>query len=172
MGKVITLLLLLLLAIASIGGYLYLTVKITAGNLKIEAGQKQLDEGEQLLARGKAKLASGKQRLDNAKRAYHGLNVIPFVGLAKKLPVTGQIFDEVAGNKISEGNKLIAQGNAKVKNGESQLAEGKQELQEGKQRLRHAEHIRDACAAGSVFFPLVFFILSFIWRKSVRKLSK
>ena len=45
MGKVLALLLIILLALASGAGYLFLTEKITAGERQIADGQRQLEQG-------------------------------------------------------------------------------------------------------------------------------
>ena len=46
MGKVLALLLIILLALASGAGYLFLTEKITAGERQIADGQRQLEQGQ------------------------------------------------------------------------------------------------------------------------------
>jgi hypothetical protein len=46
MGKVLALLLVILLALASVAGYLLLTAKITAGERQIADGQRQLEKGQ------------------------------------------------------------------------------------------------------------------------------
>jgi predicted flavoprotein YhiN len=53
---VLVLLLVVLLAIASVAGYLILTEKIVAGEKQIAEGQKQLEKGQIKLDEGKAKL--------------------------------------------------------------------------------------------------------------------
>lgn len=70
MSKVLTLLLIILLALASVAGDLFLTEKITAGERQIADGQRQLEKGQTALDKGKAKLESGERELSEAKKEY------------------------------------------------------------------------------------------------------
>jgi hypothetical protein len=45
MGRMLALLLIILLGLASVAGYLFLTGKITAGERQIADGQRQFEEG-------------------------------------------------------------------------------------------------------------------------------
>jgi uncharacterized phage infection (PIP) family protein YhgE len=70
MFKVITLLITILLAIASLAGYLILSEKITLGEQQITAGQKRLTKGRAGIEQGKAELKAGKQELSAGKEEY------------------------------------------------------------------------------------------------------
>ncbi len=63
MGKPIVLTIIILLALASVAGYLFLTEKITAGVRQIADGHRQLEKGHNALEEGKAKLEAGKREL-------------------------------------------------------------------------------------------------------------
>ena len=61
MIKVFTLLFLFLVAVASVGGYMFLDVKINTGEEKISDGQIKVDKGQPVLDKGNARLEAGKQ---------------------------------------------------------------------------------------------------------------
>ena len=63
MGKVLALLFMILLAIASVAGYLVLTEIVIAGEKQLASGQKRLEKGQPALKEGQAKLAGGKRAL-------------------------------------------------------------------------------------------------------------
>jgi hypothetical protein len=168
MRKKLTLYIIAILAMVTLATYLDLSVKIAAGNAKIVAGQKQLAEGEALLAQGKAKLANGKARLSTAQGMNNLLNAVPFMGLAKKLPVSGEILS-VPSDKLAAGDKLVALGNQKVKNGEAQLAAGKEELQRGEARLSKTNVFRVYCGYASIFFTVLLIVLGYCWRRVWKK---
>ncbi|EKD73547.1 MAG: hypothetical protein ACD_45C00287G0006 [uncultured bacterium] len=171
MEKIATLLILILLAFASLGSYLFLTKEIIVGNLKIADGQRQLEQGEQMLAKGKAKLAGGEQKLSGAKSTYNKMQAAPLV-LVSVLPVTGVLAvasEKIASSKIAEGKQLAAKGEEKIKVGEKQLETGRLQLHVGMERLRHANEIRIACALGAIFFAFLSIVLGFYWRQSVFK---
>ena len=108
MGKVLALLLIILLALASVAGYLFLTEKITAGERQIADGQRQLEQGQSALEEGKAKLEAGKAKLEagkakleagkrelaEGKKEYEHAKDNPFVVLADKLLQGGKGFKE------------------------------------------------------------------------------
>ena len=74
MGKVLALLLIILLALASVAGYLFLTEKITAGERQIADGQSQLEKEQPTLEEGKAKLEAGKRESSEGKKEYEQAN--------------------------------------------------------------------------------------------------
>lgn len=171
MGRMQALIFAILLAIASIAGYLFLTEKIIAGRLKIAAGQKQIADGEQMLTNGKARLQSGKQRLSNAKNTYNGINSVPLMGIVSRLPVSGNILG-IAKSKIDNGNKMVAAGSDKIRAGEKQLAEGKQDLQNGMSRLNRTNIIRMIFVAGAIVFTVLALVIGFGWKGPWAKKSK
>ena len=60
MGKLLALLFIILLAFASVTGYLSLTEKIIVWERQIADGQRELEKGQLALEKGKAKLEVGK----------------------------------------------------------------------------------------------------------------
>ena len=70
MGKVLALLVFILLALASVAGYIFLTGKINAGERQMAAGQIKHDKGQTALDKGKVKLEAGKQELSEGKKEY------------------------------------------------------------------------------------------------------
>ena len=169
MKKKLVLLIIFLLALASLSSYLFLTKEIIIGSLKIEEGQEKLMEGKQLLANGENRLASGKQKLSRVKNTYSKLKAVPFLAL-NTLPVAGQIVTVVAnkyaGNKIAAGDQQVTAGVKKVNAGKAQLAEGEQQLQRGMIKLKHANIIRMACGISALLFTFLTIFLLFFWRKS------
>lgn len=166
MGKMLALLFIFLLTIGSVAGYIFLTEKINAGVLKIASGEGQLKQGEQMLARGKAKLAHGKRELSETKNVYNGIKTIPFVWIASKLPITGEVFTS-ANHEIAEGSQQVVKGVEKIKNGEKLLAAGRLELSRGVERLNQVNKIRIACAVSAIFFAALLMVLGFYWRRSL-----
>ena len=67
MGKVLALLVTLLLAVASVAGYLFLTTMIAAGEKQIAEGVRQYEKGRSALEKGKAQLEAGKRELSAGK---------------------------------------------------------------------------------------------------------
>lgn len=164
MMKKLILIFVSLIAIISIGCYLFLTEKIIDGESKILAGQKKLAEGEQLLAKGKARLAAGKKQMASVNKVRRGINAIPFMNITKKIPVGGDVL-KIANSKVDEGNQMIAKGQEKIKAGEKQLAEGKLKLKQGLDRLSHAKSLQFVCKMGAISFTLLSIILMIVWRK-------
>lgn len=166
MRKKLILLFIFLLALASFAGYIFLTEQITVGTAKIANGEKQLAEGEQMLANGKARLAEGKRKMAPVNVIQRGLDAIPFMNIAKKMPISDDVL-AIANQKINEGNQMIANGQEKIKSGEKQLAEGKLQLKKGLERLSHAHGIQTLCLMGAISFTLLLIFLGFLWRKSL-----
>src|SRR4029453_16450544 len=120
MGKVRALLLIILLALASVAGYLLLTEQITAGERQIAAGQRQLETGQVALEEGKAKLEAGKRELSAGKKEYEQAKDNQFLVFADKLLQGGTGFEE-AREQIAAGDKQVAKGEGKVNVGEKRL---------------------------------------------------
>lgn len=177
MGKIITLIFIILLAAASATGYFYLNDKIQGGEKKIAEGQKQIKDGEQMLKAGKAKLAAGKQRLSKGKQQYHAASSIPFDQLSQALP-EGTVLFQVAKSKVAEGGKQIASGEKqvaagekKIRAGEARLKEGKQQLSAGVAKLEQAKQYRFMCGIAALFFTFLTLLLIISWRRSFFKSS-
>src|SRR4030095_7015552 len=116
MGKVLALLLIILLALASGAGYLFLTAQVTAGERQIADGQRQLETGQGALEEGKAKLEAGKRELAAGKKEYEQAKDNEFLVFADKLLKGGRGFEE-AREQITEGDKQVAKGEGKVNTG-------------------------------------------------------
>ena len=176
MGKVLALLLIILLALASVAGYLFLTEKITAGERQIADGQRQLEQGQSALEEGKAKLEAGKTKLEAGKRElaegkkeYEQAKDNPFLVLADKLLQGGKGFKE-AREQVAKGDKQVAKGEGQVTDGERRLDAGELELRRGREQLRLAKGARVACAVGAAFFASLSIVLGFCWRRSLARL--
>jgi hypothetical protein len=169
MGKMLTLLLLMLLALASVAGSLVLTEKITAGERQIAEGQRQLKKGQVALEEGKAKLEAGKRELSAGKREYEQAKDNLFWVLADKLLKGGQGFKE-ARERITEGEKQVAKGGGKVNVGERRVDTGELELRRGREQLKLAKGARVACVFGAAFFASLSLVLGFWWRRSLARI--
>jgi hypothetical protein len=166
MGKVLALLIIILLALASVACYLFVTEKIIAGERQIADGQRQFDKEQTELKEGKDKLEAGKRESSEGKKDYEQANDNLFLVLADKLLKGGKGFKE-ARERIAEGNQQIAKGEDKVNIGEMRLDAGKLELRRGREQLRLAKGARIACALGVAFFASVSIVLGFRWRRSL-----
>ena len=169
MGKVLALLLIILLALASGAGYLFLTEQITAGERQIAAGQRQLETGQGALEEGKAKLEAGKRELSAGKKEYEQAKDNQFLVLADKLLKGGMGFEE-ARKQIAEGDKQVAEGGGKVNVGERRLEAGELEVRRGREQLRLAKGARVACALGAALFAALSIVLGFWWRRALARL--
>ena len=162
MSKAFMLLFVILLAFASMMGYLFLSQKIVAGEQQLLDGQRQFAEGQKMLKDGKVKLENGEREMSRVKR----VDTFPFVGLAIiSLPVSGVTYLE-AKKQIVAREKLIRQGQGRVRAGEEQLKMGELQLREGERRLELANKMRLACAFGAIFFVIISIILGFYWRRA------
>jgi hypothetical protein len=169
MGKVLALLLIILLALASVAGYLFLTEKITAGERQIADGQRQLEKGRPALEEGKAKLEAGKRELSESKKEYEQTEDNLFLVLADKLLRGGKGFKE-ARERIAEGDKQVAEGEGKVNVVERRFDVGELELRRGREQLKLAKGARVACALGAAFFASLSILLGFCWRRSLARI--
>jgi len=165
-GKILTLLVIILLAFASAGGYLFLDREISAGERKIAEGQIELEKGRAALKEGKAKLEAGKQELSGGKKRYEQAKDNPLLLLTDKLIKGGKGFEE-AERRIAEGDEKVAEGESKIEIGEKQIAAGELELRIGREKLMLAKGARLACALGAAFFTLLLIRLGFRWRRSL-----
>jgi hypothetical protein len=171
MIKLFALLFSVLLAVASVGGYMYLDAKIIAGEGKISGGQMEVDKGQPALDKGKAKLEAGKIELAEGKAKYEKAHDNLFMVFMDKVFNRGKGFEE-GRSKIAEGDKQVAQGEAKISAGEKRLAAGELELYRGKEQLNMAKNVRIACALGAIFFGVLSIVLTILWRRSLLKVFK
>jgi uncharacterized protein HemX len=169
MGKVLALLLIILLALASVAGYLFLTERITAGERQIADGQRQLKKGQTALEEGKDKLEAGERELSAGKKDYEQAKDNLFLVLADKLLKGGKGFKE-AREQIAEGDKQVAEGEGKVNVAGRRLDAGELELRRGREQLRLAKGARVACALGAAFFASLSIVLVFCWRRSLARI--
>ena len=169
MGKVLALLLIIVLALASVAGYLFLTEQITAGEMQIADGQRQLEKGQPVLEEGKAKLEAGKREMSESKKEYKQAKDNQFWVLADKLLKGGKGFKD-ARERIVEGDKQVAKGEVEVNLGQRQLDAAELELRRGKELLMLAKDARIACALGAAFFSSLSIVLGFCWRRSLARI--
>jgi chromosome segregation ATPase len=166
MGKVFALLLIILLALASVAGYLFLNEQINAGEIQIADGQKQLEKAQPVLEAGKAKLEAGKREMSESKKEYEQAKDNSFLVLADKLLTGGKGFKD-AREQIAEGDKQVAKGEDKVNVGERRLDAVELELRRGRELLMLAKGARVACALGAFIFASLSIVRGFYWRRSL-----
>ena len=171
MIKVFALLFSVLLAVASVGGYVFLDAKIIAGEGQISDGQKEVDKGQPALDKGKAKLEAGKIELAEGKAKYENAHDNLFMVFMDKLFNRGKGFED-GRKQIAEGDKQVAQGEAKISAGEKRLAAGELELYWGKEQLKMAKGVRIACALGAIIFGVLSIVLAILWRRSLALVFK
>lgn len=164
MGRALTLLFTILLALASVGGYLVLSEKIADGERRIAEGESRLEEGRAALEKGQAKLKAGKRAMAAAKEAVETIEDIPFVRKLDELlggPGSAEI-----DRRIAEGDEQVASGEDRMATGRQRITAGERELRRGKQRLQTAERIRVAFALGAALFALLSIALGVRWWRS------
>jgi len=171
MRKAIALAVIILWALASMAGYLYLTGKITAGKRQIAVGQNKAEKGQAALDEGKVRLKAGKQELSEGKKEYEHAKDSWFLVFTDNLLKGGKGFKD-AEKKIAAGDKQVAQEEDKVNAGERRLDAGERELSEGRERLGLAEGARIACALGAAVFTSLAVVLGFWWRRSLYRTFK
>lgn len=164
MGKALTLLFTILLALASVGGYLVLSEKIADGERRIALGERRLEEGRVELEEGRAELKAGKRAMAEAKEAVETIEDIPFVTEVDEL-LGGHGAAEID-QRIAEGDEQIASGEDRMAAGRQRIAAGERELRRGKERLQTAERIRIAFALGAAVFALLSIALGVRWWRS------
>lgn len=165
MGKVLALLLIIISAIGSVAGYLFLSDKINDGERRVADGQIRLEKGWSMLKEGKIKLETGKRKLLKGKNKYKKAKDNLFLVLTDNLIQDGKGFED-AKKRIAEGDKKVAIGERKVKEGERLLCAGELELCRGMKKLKLAKAARIACALGAAFFTSLSIILWLRWRQS------
>ena len=161
----------ILLAIASVGGYVFLDAKIIDGEVQISDGQKEVDKGQPALDKGKAKLDAGKIELAEGKAKYENAHDNLFMVFIDKSFNRGKGFED-GRKKIAEGDKQVAQGEAKISAGEKKLAAGELELNQGKKQLQMAKDVRIACALGAIIFGTLSIVLAILWKRSLARVFK
>lgn len=171
MAKMLTLLFTILLAVASVAGYVFLDGKITAGKALIADGQVQLDKGQVKLEEGKDKLEAGKQELSSGKVEYAQAEDNVFLVLGDFLFKGGKGFRE-AREQIAAGDRQVAQGENKIEAGEKRLDAGELQLKQGVEQLGFAKGLRAVCTIGAFVFTVLALVLGLWWRRSLAKTLK
>lgn len=165
MTRVLKLLIIILLALASATGCLLLTGEIRSGERRIADGQRRLEQGKDTLEEGKVKLAAGKQELTEGKEEYEQAKDSLFLELLDKLLNAGRGFKE-ARTRLAKGNQQVDTGEAKVDAGEEWVAEGELRLSRGRERLILAKGARVVCAVTAICFAALSIVIGFRWRRS------
>lgn len=168
MGKVLLLLLIILLTLASGAGYLFIAEAIIAGEIVIIDGQRQLEKGRPVLEAGKHELETGKREYSDGRKEYEEAEGNLFLVLADRLLKNGRGFRE-AKARIAEGKRQIAIGAERISVGEKQFDAGKLELLRGRKQLRLAKYAFVVCVFGSFFFASASIVLGFLWRRSLAR---
>lgn len=171
MVKLFVLLLTVLLAVVSAGGYFFLDEKITDGKGQLSEGQKEFDEGQPALEKGKAELKAGKLELAEGKAEYKKAHDNIFLVFLDNLFNRGRGFEE-GRKQIDEGDRQVAQGEARIIAGEKRLATGEMELQRGREQLKMARNVRIACALGAIIFGALSIVLAILWRQSLARIFR
>jgi len=162
MRKMLALLFIILLALASVTGYLFLHGEIYAGEKLIAEGQEQIVRETANLKDGKARLEAGKLKAAKGKKRYGEAYKNKLLVLADKLFRGGKGFRD-AREKIADGDERVARGEEKVSVGEGRLYAGELKLRQGIEKVRQAKRARLACALGAIFFTSLSIVLGFRW---------
>jgi len=168
MGKVLLLLLIILLTLASRAGYLFIAEAIIAGEIEISDGEKQLEKGRPALEAGRHELETGKREYSDGKKEYEEAEDNLFLVLADKLLKNGSGFRE-ARARIAEGKRQITMGAERVSVGEKRFDAGKLKLLQGREQLRLAKYAFVVCVFGTFFFASALIVLGFLWRRSLAR---
>ena len=170
MAKVLPLLIMILLTIASATGSLVLDKIISAGEIRMAEGQRQLEEGQSSMEEGKVALLAGKRELSEGKEKYAEAEDSLFLKWADKLLHSGKGFKE-GREQIAEGERQVADGEKKVDAGEDRLHAGELKLSRGRERLRLAKKVRIACAIGAGVSASLAIVFGFRWRRSLARVT-
>lgn len=171
MVKMLVLLFMIVMAVASVTGYVFLDGKISAGKVLIADGEKQLDEGQIKLEEGRDKLKAGKQELSDGKVEYAQAEDNVFLVLGDFLFKGGKGFQE-AREQIAAGDKQVAQGENKIEAGEKRIDAGELQLKQGVEQLGFARGLRAVCTLGAFIFTALALLLGIWWRRSLAKTLK
>ncbi len=163
MSKTISLIICIILMILSAYAYLYVDHKIRTGEGQLSTGEKEYAQGEVALKKGEAELSAGEQKLSRGKQAYKATNIIPFVAVAKEVPIVNLPFKGV--------KKSIDSGDKRVASGQTQVNEGEKRLAAGKAQLAMAKKIRAYLGWATAFFLLLSLLILFFWRRIPRKIA-
>ncbi len=171
MVKLLTLLCMVMVTLASVGGFVYLTTQINAGQSRIAQGQEQLAAGRAELRSGKARLAEGKEEFRQAKK--DAVKDLLLGGESQEKKSDAEKLQNLVqgGRDYRDARNQIAEGERTVAQGESQLTAGEQQLRQGKEQLELAKQARIATGASALLFGILSMVLAFLWRQSLFKKS-
>ena len=168
MIKTIVISFVILLALASSAGYLYLNGRIIAGEKLIADGRIRIAEETANLVDGKARLEAGKLKMAAGAKRYEEAHNNMFLRLADKVLKGGKGFRDARG-RMADGDERVARGEEKVSVGEDRLEAGTLKLQEGIKLVGQAKSARVACAIGAAFCIALAAVLAYFWRWSLAR---
>ncbi len=169
MVKLSILLFMVLLSLLSLGGYLFLSEKIIAGQKKIANGQEMINQGQITFDKGIIELEAGKLEASDGKKEYEKAEDNLFLALADKVFNGGKGY-RAGRARIAQGDKEVAMGVDSVHAGEMRLIAGRRELLRGIEEVELAKGVRIACGIGVAFFSLVTLMLGICWRRSMARI--
>lgn len=147
-----------LLALASAGGVVYLTLRIEAGEHAFTAGKQTLTEESPALVAGTAKLEAGKQELAEGRADYKEAKDKWHLVWLDRVFRGGRGFRE-AEEQIAKGESAVAAGEDKLRAGQERVDAGRLKLKQGRERLTFARQVRAGLAGSALFFTLGFALL-------------
>jgi len=171
MGRLLVLLLLILLALVSAAGYIFIDQSIIAGNIKIAEGIRELELGHPELEKGRVRMEAGRQELMEGQERYDQARKNYFLVLADKLLKGGEGFRD-ARKRIEEGLERISMGEVEFKAGKKRIYEGEKELLRGRELMKQAEKMRTAFGIAAAFFFILAVLSGFRWRRHLLRLFK
>lgn len=167
MGKVLTLLLTILLALASAGGFLFYGARIADGERRIAEAERQLQEGRAALRAGETRLDAGERELEAAKEGAALIEGLPFVQEVDEL--LGGAGSTEVDRRLAEGDEQVAGGEQRIATGRQRIAAGELAVRRGRERLRTARRIQVAFAVGAAVLALLTIGLGLRWRGSLTR---
>jgi len=162
-GRVWVRLTLLLLILAAVAGFVFLSVKIHAGEKQLAAGHRKLERGQVQVEKGKRRLKDGERRLSEGKAEF----------TLEEDSLFSEFFDDVFndGEGFAAARDSIAEGERQVAGGQKRMTAGKQRLTSGRKRFdgesRHlalAKVARICCAGLAAFLVALWIFLRFFRR--------
>ncbi len=163
-GRMIALLFLVLLTLASAAGYWFLSVKIAAGEREISEGQSTLDEARPELEEGIIELEAGKQELSEGRETYAAAENRWHLVWADRLLRGGWGFFK-ARERIAQADLDIADGEARISAGQARMAAGELKLRRGREKLDLARTLRFVAAGSTRCFAALSILLGFRWKR-------
>jgi len=169
MGRLLVLLILILLALVSAAGYIFVDQSIIAGKIKIAEGIQELKIGYPELEEGRLRMEAGKKELIEGQDEYDQARKNLFLVLADRLLKGGKGFRD-ARKRLQDGSDRIKEGKEEYRDGKKRINEGEIELLRGRELLKQAENMRGAFAFAAAFFFILTVLLGFRWRRSLSRL--